>query len=313
MPRLSFWLSLFQPFSLKLALGITQRHPSARCTCLDQSPSMNVTHDTDQSIQHAPTYHSNADPFQYLTRLFKQTHTAYRRSKLYAPIHCQNSHSNALINASGPIFALLHRLQTTHQAGQATDIPNHAWQHELLAFTDHIRHAGHSEKTVAAAGFAMSHLIDDTIRQTRLSNTSKTTTSLPNPLPIESQKQIFADLITAACHDTDHHLPLMEFLLLCTINQSSTNNEQLANHQRLIAAIKSQASKQKKIPLSLKAKKPKTRRKSPYSIYRRLGLCGLLIGLTLACEYLFWHHQEKAKMTYQKHLHHTHQHLLRQL
>ena len=178
----------------------------------------------DQPIQKP----SNTDPFYYLCQHFSQRQEGYHRSKIYSPSHTQGQHS--LIAAAGPIFALIHRSHLLSTQNTLKHIAIEHWQHEMQAFIDHATASGYSDKTIAAASFALTALIDETLKSGQTSDTTNTTL-LPDTISGKHQANLFFDLIEACQNDPGNHLNLIELLYLCIENGYTGHYDQ--HHQGL--------------------------------------------------------------------------------
>jgi type VI secretion system protein ImpK len=179
----------------------------------------------DQPIQKP----SNPDPFYYLCQHFSQRKEGgYHRSKIYSPSHTQGQH--ALIAAAGPLFALIHRSHLVSTQSTRKPIAIEHWQHEMQAFIDHATASGYSDKTIAAASFALTALIDEKLKSGQTSDQTNTSL-LPDTISGKHQANLFFDLIGACQNDPGNHLNLIELLYLCIENGYTGHYDQ--HHQGL--------------------------------------------------------------------------------
>lgn len=288
---------------------------------------------------HAPRpYQPNTDPFRYLTQHFAQRTPEYHRSKLYnagsvrKPQYRQSrkthaTANNPLIAAAGPIFSLLNRLD---QPAQAT--PNTAklnaqhWQHEMRAFIDQATHAGYNQKTIAAASFALSKMVDDALSQPHHAH-SHSKTLLPAHLMASQQKNtIFNDLLHACEQDPSDHLDLTELLFLCVANSrhmapdekdmdpnnttaphhALTRTDAIEKSMQLYASIKQHRRLSSLTTTSTDA----TSFKRAQAQYRKRWFTVGFILLTLLGEYGLYHHNRTQFIHQQASQHQTNQEIL---
>lgn len=155
------------------------------------------------------------DPFYYLGQHFSKRKAGYHRSKIYSPSSQCKQHG--LVIAAGPIFTLIHRLQQAPAKHTQPSMDLAHWQHEMQAFIDHATANGYTEKTIAAASFALTALIDEALSSCQTPE-QKSNNLLPEPMSGKHQADLFFELIEACLQDKQANLDLIELLYLCIEN-----------------------------------------------------------------------------------------------